>query len=255
MPCEPERVTACVDRALDAEAMALVERHLESCAACRDQVAAEREVRARLRALPIPEPRPGLEAAVRRRLAAERRRWSPVWLPLAAVLALAVLWARGSAPFVAWELARDHAHCFGLPKLPARIWSNDPAAVAEWFEEQGTRVPPIPASVGELSLVGARYCPLLDRQAAHLYYAGEERNLSVFLVSGPVRFPDSWGTESRGSVVRLLRSAGMVVGVVGAKTDDVEAFGATFKTSVARLEADLAAAREPLSVHTARRRD
>lgn len=238
MPCPPERVTAYVDRALDAEGVALVERHLESCAACRDQVAAERELRAQLQALPVPEPRPELEAEVRRRLAAERRRWSPFWLPLAAVLALAVLWARGAAPFVAWELARDHAHCFGLPRLPARIWSNDPVVVAEWFEAQGTRVPPIPASVGELSLVGARYCPLLDRQAAHIYYGGEERNLSVFLVSGPARFPDSWETESRGSVVRLLRSAGMVVGVVGTKTDDVEAFGAAFRTTVARLETD-----------------
>jgi anti-sigma factor RsiW len=235
--CVPDRVTGYVDDALDAATRAEVESHLATCAACREQIAFERDLRAGLRALPAPEPRPGFEAALRRRLAAERRGGRPWLLPFAAALALLALWARGTAPFVAWEVARDHNHCFGKERLPAKLWSNDPVEVSRWFEAQGTRLPPIPAGVGELGLVGARYCPLLDRVAAHLYYAGEERTLSLFVLSGPARFRDSWATESRGNEVRFLRSAGMTVALVSAKPEDVEAFRAAFATTMARLEA------------------
>ena len=136
---------------------------------------------------------------------------------------------------MAWQVARDHNHCFAMERLPAKLWSNDPTEVTRWFEAQGTRLPPIPAGVGELGLVGARYCPLVDRVAAHLYYAGEERHLSVFVLSGPARFRDSWATESRGNEVRFLRSAGMTVALVSNKHGDVEAFRAAFNTTVARL--------------------
>lgn len=236
MRCEPDQVTGYVDDALDATARAELEAHLDACATCREQVAAERDLRAGLRALPVPEPRPGFEAAVRRRLAAEGRTRRPWFLLTAAALAALALWARGSAPFVAWEVARDHNHCFGKERLPAKLWSNDPAEVTRWFEAQGTRLPPIPAGVGELGLVGARYCPLLDRVAAHLYYAGEERHLSVFVLSGPARFRSSWAAESRGNEVRFLRSAGTTVALVSDRHEDVEAFRAAFTTTVAAID-------------------
>jgi anti-sigma factor RsiW len=234
--CAPDRVTGYVDDALDATTRAELESHLATCATCREQVAFERELRAGLRALPLPELRPGFEPAVRRRLAAERRVRRSWLLPVAAALAILALWARGAAPFVAWQVARDHNHCFGKERLPAKVWSNDPVEVIRWFEAQGTRLPPIPTGVGELGLVGARYCPLVDRVAAHLYYAGEERHLSVFVLSGPARFRDSWATESRGNEVRFLRSAGMTVALVSAKHEDVEAFRAAFATTVASID-------------------
>lgn len=236
MRCESALVTGYVDDALDVPARAELEAHLETCATCREQVAFERDLRARLRALPVPEPRPGFEAAVRRRLAAEGRTRRPWRLLTAAALVLLALWARGSASLVAWEVARDHKHCFGSERLPAKLWSNDPVEVTRWFEAQGTRLPPIPAGVGELGLVGARYCQLVDRVAAHLYYAGEERHLSIFVLSGPARFRDSWATESRGNEVRLLRSAGMTVALVSGRHEDVEAFRAAFTTTVAAID-------------------
>lgn len=236
MRCESAQVTGYVDDALDAPARAELEAHLETCETCREQVAFERDLRARLRALAVPEPRPGFEAAVRRRLAAEGRTRRPWPLLTAAALILLALWARGAAPFVAWQVARDHNHCFGLERLPAKMWSNDPAEVTRWFEEQGTRLPPIPAAVGELGLVGARYCRLVDRVAAHLYYAGEERHLSIFVLAGPTRFRDTWVTESRGNEVRFLRSAGMTVALVGGKREDVEGFRAAFTTTVAAVD-------------------
>jgi len=240
--CVPEQVTGYVDDVLDPALRAEVEAHLASCTGCREQVAFERKLRAGLRALPAPELRPGFEVRMLRSLAAERGRRHAWLLPVAAVLTLFVLWARGAAPFVAWELSSDHAHCFAKDRLPAKVWSNDPLEIAAWFEAQGTRIPPVPSGVAELGLVGARYCPLLDRVAAHLYYAGEERRLSVFVLSGPLRFSEGWTARSRGNHVRFLRSAEMTVALVSDKEEDVEAFRSAFRTTVARLGPGLAAA-------------
>jgi hypothetical protein len=142
---------------------------------------------------------------------------------------------------VAWELARDHDHCFSKARLPARIWSSDPAEVARWFEDQGTAVPPLPEGRRDLTLVGARYCPLLDRLAAHVYYANDDRHLSVFVLAGPARFSGyEWAIETRGRKVRFLRSAGVTVALVSEHADDVDAFRKHFATSTARLDlADL----------------
>src|SRR5207247_1634737 len=158
------------------------------CPACRAQVESERALRQRLHALAPLEPRSALPAEVRRRLRPESTRLSRVLLAAAAGLALAFLWGRGSAPFVAWELARDHDHCFSFPVLRAQVWSDDPARVAEWFARQGTQIPAIPAAAAGLELVGARYCPLIDRRVGHVYYVGGGRHLSVYAVPGSGRF-------------------------------------------------------------------
>ncbi len=235
MTCRPELVTGWVDGVLDETDRAAVEAHLTACSTCRAQADFERELGPRLRALPSPGPRPELLAAVRARLDAARPRRSWI-LPVAAALAGLLLWGRGVPSFVAWELARDHELCFGKPKLPARIWSGDPVEVTHWFEEQGTSVPPLPGGRRGLALVGARYCPLLDRMAAHVYYANHDRHLSVFVLSGPVRFSEpDLGTQVRDRAVRMLRSAGMTVAVVGQSEEDVLAFRDHFTTTTALL--------------------
>jgi anti-sigma factor RsiW len=60
LSCDPERVTGFVDGELDAEATTAVAAHLATCAACRAQAEAERELRACLRVLPVPELPEGL---------------------------------------------------------------------------------------------------------------------------------------------------------------------------------------------------
>ena len=55
----------------------------------------------------------------------------------------------------------------------------------------------------------------------------------AFVLSGPVRFADEWTARSRGNHVRFLRSAGMTVALVSDKQEDVEAFRAAFRTTVA----------------------
>ena len=197
--CDPERVTGFVDGELPEAVAAEVAAHLETCAACRAQAAAERELRARLIALPAPELPAGLEARVRRaqrpRVFPERTlRWA---LPLAAALVLGV-WLRGHAPFVAWDLARDHDKCFSRQPLPAQVWSREPQEVEAWFARQGTRLPALPAQVGELELVGARYCPLVSLSSApHVYYRSVAGQVSVFVVPHGVRLGER--LASRGS--------------------------------------------------------
>ena len=236
MTCNPELVTGYVDGALDEAARAAVEAHLALCAACRDQAESERALRQRLRGLAGAEPRPALAAAVRRRLRQRPVSASRVLLATAAGLALLFLWGRGSAPFVALELAWDHGHCFSKRVLPARIWSDDPERVAEWFARQGTQIPAIPAAAGGLELVGARYCPLVDRRVGHLHYAGRGRHLSIYAVPGSVRFARDFLETPGGRVVRLLRVEGRTVGLVGERPEDVAAFERALTSTYARLE-------------------
>jgi anti-sigma factor RsiW len=241
--CEPEKVTGYVDEALEAAARAEIEAHLASCAACRQQVDEERDLRARLRALPSPELRPAFEGTLRAALSASQRRRRFWALPLAASLAFLGLWARGAAPFVAYELVRDHTKCFGLARLPAKVWSDDPQVVAGWFEAQGTGLPLIPASAGGLGLVGARFCPLFDRFTAHVYYAEGERHTSLFVFRGPARFGDSYEARVGGQTVLLFRTAGATLGVVSERSEDAEALRRRFTTTIASLRPSGASAR------------
>ena len=233
--CQPEMGPAYVDGALDEAGRAAVEAHLAGCEDCRGQVEAERALRARLRALTPPEPRPALAADVRRRLRPPALSLGRILLATAAGLALVFLWGRGSATFVAWELARDHDHCFGKGIVPAQVWSDDPARVATWFARQGTEIPAIPGRVLGMELVGARYCPLIDRRVGHMYYAGGGRHLSIYAVPGGVRFPRQFTDNPRARVVRLLRIEGSTVGVVGERPEDVSAAARALTSTYARL--------------------
>jgi anti-sigma factor RsiW len=233
--CDPERVTGLVDEALEGEERTRVEAHVAQCEVCRAQAADERKLRQGLRSLPAPELPFGLEQRVRVRLRRRRawRRGVQTLLPLAAVLVLA-LWARGYAPFVAWELSRDHDHCFGMPRLPAQVWTSEPDIVAEWFGDRGDALPLLPPTVGSLALVGGRHCWLIDAsRAPHLYYASDDQHLSVFVVPHGVRMRDDFATSSRGHAVALLRLGSRVIGVVGEDHGDVSAFVTRLRTSVA----------------------
>lgn len=240
MSCEPEQVTGYVDDALSPEVRVRLEAHLADCAACQRQAAEERSLRDRLRRLPEPPLRRAFESEVRARLRAETRfRKRRILLPLAACLAAIGLWARGSASVVAWELARDHGHCFGAKELPAKVWSNDPAEIQAWFEKQGTPMPTLPASAGTVDLVGARYCPLPDATTvAHAYYGSRERRVSLFVLPRSVRFGTAYAKVSGGREVRLFRVAGQTVALVSEQKDEVDAFERAFRTTVARLETE-----------------
>ncbi len=152
----------------------------------------------------------------------------------AGALFLFGLWARGLPAFVAWEVAGDHQRCFGRRHLPARVWSSDPAEIQDWLEARGTPTPPLPPLAHAAGLVGARYCPLVDRVAAHVYYGGEGEGLvSVFLLSGSARIGDGWSGTAHGLHVRLLHAAGRTLAVVGESEADVAATAHAFQVTIA----------------------
>lgn len=150
------------------------------------------------------------------------------------VAALATgLWARGLPAFVAWEAAHDHERCFGRRHLRARIWSSDPSEIRAWLESRGTPVQPLPGRRGDVEIAGARYCALSDRIAAHVFYGGQGSLVSVLVMSGPARIGDGWAGEVGRLQVRLLRSAGRTIAVVGEVEADVDAVARAFVRSAA----------------------
>ena len=152
---------------------------------------------------------------------------------LAGALVAALLWGRGLPAFVAWQAAHDHERCFGRPQLRARVWSNDPSEIRAWLESRGTPVPPLPARRGGVEIVGARYCALTDRIAAHVYYGGQGSLVSVLVMSGPARIGDGWAGEVGRWQVRLLHSAGRTIAIVGEVESDVEAITHAFLQTAA----------------------
>ncbi len=171
---------------------------------------------------------PGVPPRPRRRRGA---RVAAILVGLAALAAL--LWLRGLPSFVAWELVRDHERCFGQTRLRAKLWSSDPAEIRAWLESRGTPVQPFPGRPGRLEIVGVRYCPLADRVAAHVYYGGQGSLVSVFVLSGPARIGSGWAGQVHRLQVRMLRSAGRTLAVVGESESDVDAVAHAFEVSSA----------------------
>lgn len=166
--------------------------------------------------------------------AARRRHSRRVLLTLLGLALVALLaWARGLPAFVAWEAAHDHERCFGRSRLRARVWTSDPAEVRAWLESRGTPVQPLPGHSGGVEIVGVRYCALTDRIAAHVYYGGQGSLVSVMVMSGPARIGDGWAGEVGKWQVRLLRSAGRTIAIVGEVEADVDAVAHSFLQSAA----------------------
>jgi anti-sigma factor RsiW len=231
--CDPVRVTAYVDGALSAAERSEAEAHFAACPPCREQVDSERVIAAAVRGLPAPPMPHGLASRVRRRSRKPITLRRRVWMPSLAALLLLVLLGRSSARFVAWEVALDHAHCFGKKQVPAAVLTADPMRLTAWFDAQGTELPFVPASAGGLDLVGGRYCRLLDRKVAHVYYGGGEHELSLFVVPDSVRFTHPFEVSTRGATVNLLRVAGSNVALVSTDAPSVAAFRRSLERTTA----------------------
>jgi hypothetical protein len=164
-----------------------------------------------------------------------RRSAGGLLLLMAAMFVITGLWFQGRPEFVAWQLARDHKR--GLSERPgSRVWSSEPGVVADWLEEHGTPIPPLPPRVGQAGLVGARYCALFDRVAAHVVYEGERSDVSLFVISGPLRAPAAWAATMEGLHLGFIRSAGRTIAIIGESESDVRAALRSFATSFASLE-------------------
>lgn len=209
MDCEEISVglTAVVDGGATAEQAALVNRHLESCAACRQSMQAQTTARTVLRAraaqLSVTAP-PGL----RTRIAATARAQRPeaagvlswrgrlsafsaaavVVLVLGAVL-VPVVTGRSTVVLAA-QMALDHLKCFVIDGDGdgdgATISKADAEALLK--REYGWTMT-IPASneAVDLELLAVRHCLYGDGLAAHLLYRANGQPVSLFIMPDLVR--------------------------------------------------------------------
>ena len=193
--CDGHRITAYVDGVLPAESRAagrVTPRRVRRPAAIRKRSSAA--CASGCAALPAPEVPPGLEDRVRRASApppGSRRR--ALAAPGRRDRARSARGAAARATFVAWEVARDHRHCFAK-RPPGRPRSGRPTP-ASWRSGTASAAPSFPWSPrppAASSWSGGRFCPLLDRKVAHLFYAAEKRHLSLYVVPGPARFASSY---------------------------------------------------------------
>lgn len=187
---------------VDGEATAAVrytvEQHLASCAACREAVAAQREVRALLvsRRARLAEPAPAA-LAVDLRLAAQAaqddrqarpRRLSA--LAAAAALVLAVLggvsWATGqSSVLLAAQLTLDHLKCFIIDGDDHGHGLSAADGQAQFHERFGMDVRlPDTAGDGRASLVSVRQCLYGEGWIAHALYRVDGEAVSLFVIDG-----------------------------------------------------------------------
>ena len=74
-------------------------------------------------------------------------------------------------------------------------------------------------------------------RVAHLYYASDDGEMSIFMVSHDARVGDKFATRAGGHAVALVRLGSNILGVVGDDENQVGAFVSRLRTSVAALRA------------------
>ncbi|MEW5982862.1 MAG: zf-HC2 domain-containing protein [Acidobacteriota bacterium] len=193
-------VTPCVDGEANQEQEQTVRRHLDVCAPCQVDVAAQQTARSVLsaRASALGETAPaGLkircESLVSSQIAHPGRRLAfpfpkrvgwPLALAATLVLAVAGALAYGVARPVeaaAAQLALDHVKCFALFDQPAERRAAD--VRNELRARHGWDIDlPDEAHAGGLRLVGGRRCIYLDGSVAHILYKKGTEPVSLFVL-------------------------------------------------------------------------
>ncbi len=171
-----------------------VARHLAECGACQRSLRLQREmhglVRARAERLQMRAP-DALRARLAERLGATAptaaRRWSPLRMPVAATLTLALLGSivygmtSASSRVLAAQLALDHLKCVQLVGEGSSL--NPMQALRDWTAQYHwtPKVPAVsPARRG--SLVGVRRCLYGHGHLAHLLYDIDGHVVSLFVM-------------------------------------------------------------------------
>jgi anti-sigma factor RsiW len=208
-------VTPYVDGELPAADAQLVAAHIDRCPPCRDKVAAERAVRACVRArrdeltnTPAPpalKTRCAMLKETARTAAAEppltarpaiprvswRARFAPLALAAALVLAVGAAFlyqaTRSSSRVLAAELTLDHEKCFRLNRLLGTQHSADAveAAMASGFDWDVQL--PDTAGADDVTLVGSRPCLSGEGKVAHIMYRHNGSPVSLFMLPGDTR--------------------------------------------------------------------
>jgi len=244
-------IHAYLDGELGTDISVELERHLEGCSRCRDQMDFEvsfiDEVRSRIAAEQAPS---DLGTQVGRLLAREdgrkgRRRIATMMVGFASAAALAVVAWAGIAP-----LLRSAQDLPAIPPLEEQVVSNvvknpplevehaDANAVSDWFVGKVSfAVEPPRFATTELSrLLGARLYNVGDNDAAYLVYDVDGKKVTVQMFRSPRedeialpvgrdvrRLPTKnggWVTTTRGYSVGVFSTRGVTYTVTSADLDE-----------------------------------
>jgi anti-sigma factor RsiW len=180
-----------------------VERHLQTCAACQQAVAAHRRLQAMLRTALEEEDLPAhLWPAIQQRMAREAvsaipepetrrptRRW--VWISCGAMAALFLLawigwrWVAAPFPAVVQEIVDSHIRTRLMVALYTQV-SAQPEAIQAWFRDRVEFAVPVPKLPPDrYAFLGVRLNYFLNRRVAELAYTDETHLLSFFMFAEP----------------------------------------------------------------------
>ncbi len=201
-PPDCRQIEAMLPPFVDGEAVGpavvVIEAHLTRCAACRQLVQEQHEVRTLLasRRASLSEPAPaGLESRLRGLAVPAAvtaggwsRRFSPLAAAAAVVLAVAggLYWGTGqSSVLLAAQLTLDHIKCFMIDgDAHAQAMTAD-GAQAELHEVHGMDVRvPSPREEAGARLVGVRSCLYGEGWVAHVLYRVQGEPVSMFVLPG-----------------------------------------------------------------------
>lgn len=199
MECERARdlIDAYLDRELALEVSAEVERHLETCAACRALYEGRRTLSAHLK-------EPALHAAaperLRRRIADAIDAESPPvshrpprrqWLQLAAASVAAALLGSGTTylsltnvrrPSLTDEVVANHVRSLLVENRVVDVPSSDEHTVKPWFNGKIDFAPPVVDLTSDgFPLVGGRLDYADERTVAALVYRHRQHIINLFL--------------------------------------------------------------------------
>jgi len=204
-----DRLAPYVDRLLQPDEHADVDRHLNACPPCRRLAALEQAGRAalrqessRLRNEPLP---PGLrtrcEALAREQTAlrspgprAFLSNWRSTLVPsvLGAILlvffasALLSIATRRSDALLAAQLTADHSKCFLMSSSESSADARDVERMLADRFGWNIHVPPSSAAAG-IVLIGARRCLYADGVIPHVMYRLRGHDLSLYVLNGVTR--------------------------------------------------------------------
>lgn len=230
MKCEEVQryLSPYLDSELDPKTSFEMERHLEQCLNCRERLESEGQLeRAVVEELRRPEA--GDEELWRKAMSRARRPskrrwvWTAAGLVLAALGALAGLWAmRGTSDSLSHDLREDYLK-YQAGRSPLDVSSPDAQPVKQFFQDKMGLAVPVLSRVGEMQLEGGRKCSLRGAPTAFLVYRckGGTISLSIFNADQLDRFPgvgsleQSSIDESRGIRVLALRSGWKVICATG----------------------------------------
>lgn len=193
---------AYLDSEMGRDELAEVEVHLESCAACRRALDAEREVRDLVRSRredlmkrPAPDLRPRVLAAVRAahaqglRANATPRPRLALYAVAASIALVALGWFYGrhagtaTPGTVVAELVNEHIRCMMKREAALDVTTGDVDSLRGWFRGRLDANVEVPDFRDQgLDVAGGRLCYLLDRRAAYVMYRAEGAHLVCMFV-------------------------------------------------------------------------